>query len=71
MRRVEVTNRFKDTAYVRSVLATRKTDERAARDGGQAALPTEALHVGDRVLTAGALELKTALENKQSEGKGE
>lgn len=58
MRRVEVTSRFDRTAYVRSTPAG-KDDEKAAG--------TEPLKPGERVITAGALELKTALENKQSE----
>jgi cobalt-zinc-cadmium efflux system membrane fusion protein len=66
MRRVEVTNRFDRTAYVRSVLMT-KDALPAAGDGRQPSLPTEPLREGDRVLTTGALELKTALQNKQSE----
>ncbi len=66
MRRVEVTNRFDRTAYVRSVpLANEKA--RAAGEGGEAPLPVEPLREGERVLTAGALELKAALENKLSE----
>ena len=59
MRRVEVTNRFDRTAYVRSTPATAKDDEKTAG--------TEPLKPGERMITAGALELKTALENKISE----
>ena len=69
MRRVEVSNRFDRTAYVRSVPVSKKNDEQqAAAEGGQASLPAEPLREGERVLTTGALELKTALENKLSEG---
>ncbi len=67
MRRVEVANRFDRTAYVRGVPTTRKAGARTPREGGQPALPAEPLGAGERVLTSGALELKTALENKQSE----
>ena len=67
MRRVQVTNRFDHTAYVRSVPVS-KDDERAAGEDAPAALPKEPLCEGERVLTAGSLELKTALANKQSEG---
>jgi cobalt-zinc-cadmium efflux system membrane fusion protein len=67
MRRVEVTNRFDRTAYVRSVPASKKVDDRAAGEAGQPSPPTEALHEKELVLTSGALELKTALENKRSE----
>ena len=67
MRRVQVTNRFEHTAYVRSVPLT-KDEERVRREtDGQASLPAEPLGEGERVLTTGALELKTALENKLSE----
>ena len=54
LRRVEVTNRFDATAYVRSVPSSNKDDER------------EPLKPGERVATAGVLELKAALENKIS-----
>ncbi len=67
MRRVEVTDRFDRTAYVRSVPVTKKGEDRAAGDAGQASLPTEPLKKGERVVTTGALEFKSALENKQSE----
>jgi cobalt-zinc-cadmium efflux system membrane fusion protein len=67
MRRVEVTNRFDRTAYVRSVPVI-KGQERASGEDAQSSLPTEPLRPGERVLTAGALELKTALANKLSEG---
>jgi cobalt-zinc-cadmium efflux system membrane fusion protein len=67
MRRVQVTNRFDRTAYVRSV-ATPKNKELAAEEEAQPSLPTEPLCEGERVLTTGALELKTALESKLSEG---
>jgi cobalt-zinc-cadmium efflux system membrane fusion protein len=66
MRRVQVTNRFERTAYVLSVSAKHDEESAAAQDG-QPCLSTEPLHVGERVLTAGALELKTALENMRSE----
>ncbi|MGA2257259.1 MAG: hypothetical protein ABSG53_21600, partial [Thermoguttaceae bacterium] len=67
MRRVEVTNRFDRTAYVRSVPVTKKAEERGPREDAQLSLPVEPLQEGDRVITTGALELKTALENKLSE----
>jgi cobalt-zinc-cadmium efflux system membrane fusion protein len=66
MRRVQVTNRFDRTAYVRSVPMT-KDEERASGEDGQPSLSTEPLREGERVLTAGALELKTALANKVSD----
>jgi len=64
MRRVEVTNRFERTAYVRSVPLT-KTEATAA--GEEASPPAEPLRIGERVLTCGALELKSSLESKLSE----
>jgi cobalt-zinc-cadmium efflux system membrane fusion protein len=67
MRRVQVTNRFDRTAYVRSV-PVNHAEERVLEGDAQALLPTEPLRDGERVLTAGALELKTALANKLSEG---
>ena len=65
MRRVQVTNRFDRTAYVRSVPATH--DEDADPEGGGQPPSTEPLGEGERVLTAGALELKAALANKLSD----
>ncbi|MGA2030937.1 MAG: efflux RND transporter periplasmic adaptor subunit [Thermoguttaceae bacterium] len=70
MRRVQVTNRFERTAYVRSVPVA-KDEERAPGEEVQPSLPKEPLGAGERVLTAGALELKTALANKLSEGSRE
>jgi membrane fusion protein, heavy metal efflux system len=67
MQRVEVLNRFDRTAYVRSASTVKKNDEGAPKGETQSSAPTELLHEGDRVITSGALELKTALENKLSE----
>ncbi len=67
MRRVEVTNRFDRMAYVRNTPVTKKDDPRAAKEEPQSAAPIEPLHDGELVLPTGALELKTALENKLSE----
>ncbi len=47
LRRVEVTNRFDRTAYLRSAPAANKDDERAAG--------AEPLKPGERVITVGAL----------------
>ncbi len=69
LRRVQVTNRFERTAYVRSAPLA-KGEELAPGEDVQASLPTEPLREGERVLTAGALELKTALANKLSEEGG-
>ncbi len=61
-----MTNRFDRTAYVRSVPLT-KDEEHPPEADAQPSSPTEPLREGERVLTAGALELKTALANKLSE----
>ncbi len=67
MRRVQVTNRFDRTAYVRSVAPA--PDDRQAQDADvQSSLAVEPLREGELVLTTGALELKTALASKLSEG---
>jgi membrane fusion protein, heavy metal efflux system len=66
MRRVEVTARFDRTAYVRCS-AIPKDDEPTADEAGEHLLPKQPLHVGQRVLEAGALELKGALADKESE----
>ncbi len=68
MRRVEVANRFQRTAYIRST-AVSQGDAAKAADSGQQLLPKEPLHEGERVLTAGVLELKAALASKLSEEK--
>jgi membrane fusion protein, heavy metal efflux system len=65
LRRVQVTNRFEKTVYVRSVPMTQ--GDRWAADEDGVSPSSEPLCEGERVLTSGSLELKTALENKQSE----
>jgi hypothetical protein len=69
MRRVQVTNRFDRTAYMRSIPVT-KDEEHAPGEDGQPSPPTEPLLEGERVLTTGAMELKAALANKLSDGNG-
>jgi cobalt-zinc-cadmium efflux system membrane fusion protein len=64
LRRVEVTNRFDRTAFISSAPATKGKQHGSAETGSSSVEP---LREGERVLAAGALELKTALENKQSE----
>jgi cobalt-zinc-cadmium efflux system membrane fusion protein len=68
MRRVQVTNRFAQTACVRSVPASKDGNVAPEEEGMQSSLPVEPLRQGERVLTAGVLELKTALANKLSAG---
>lgn len=68
MRPVQVTNRFDRTAYVRSVPVNRDEQRAPGVDGPPVSLPPEPLREGERVLTVGALELKTTLASKLSEG---
>jgi cobalt-zinc-cadmium efflux system membrane fusion protein len=67
LRAVQVTNRFDRTAYLRSVPLD-KEDALATDDGADQPRRGEPLREGERVLTAGVLELKTALANKLAEG---
>jgi cobalt-zinc-cadmium efflux system membrane fusion protein len=70
MRRVVVTHRFDKTAYVLSDLSALPEEKRTctAEEKNQGLLEPEPLKEGDRVITSGALELKAALEDKESEG---
>jgi cobalt-zinc-cadmium efflux system membrane fusion protein len=65
MKRVKVTHRFDKVAYVSSVLtdADVALGQAQAKDG---LLPFSALKDGDRVLTAGILELKKELDDRES-----
>jgi cobalt-zinc-cadmium efflux system membrane fusion protein len=65
LRRVQVTHRFNETAFVRS----RLTDEEktlTSEEREQGLLPRQPLRAGERVLTAGVLELKKELEDRES-----
>jgi len=64
IRRVEVTHRFEHTAYIRSVPIANNADNNKDVDS----TPIEPLREGERVLTAGVLELKAALANKVVSG---
>jgi cobalt-zinc-cadmium efflux system membrane fusion protein len=65
MRRVHVTHRFDRTVFVRATPIP--ADERlTAREADEGLLSKEALHPGDRVLVAGAVELKAALLDLES-----
>ncbi len=66
MRRVQVVKRFDRTAYVRSIPVTKEEEAGPEEKQGQL-LPKEPLREGDRVITSGVLELKTALANKIAE----
>jgi membrane fusion protein, heavy metal efflux system len=65
MRRVQVTHRFDKVAYVRSKPFT-KEEELKPEDKDRGLLPREALRRDEIVLTNGVMELKAALEDKES-----
>jgi cobalt-zinc-cadmium efflux system membrane fusion protein len=65
LRRVIVTHRFDKTAYIRSDLPVPDKKTRAeAKDQG--VRPPEPLRAGDRIITAGVLELKKELEDREA-----
>jgi cobalt-zinc-cadmium efflux system membrane fusion protein len=70
MRRVQVTHRFEDTAFVRSTPIP-KEEQLTAREAEEGLLPKEALQPGDRVVMKGALELKLALLKEESKAQME
>jgi cobalt-zinc-cadmium efflux system membrane fusion protein len=71
-RRVLVTNRFEKTAYVRSTPMPKDDNSPTVGEGdGPVAFATEPLMDGERVLTAGVLELKATLSDKQSEARAQ
>jgi cobalt-zinc-cadmium efflux system membrane fusion protein len=70
MRRVQVTHRFDKTAFVRSRLAPAKASL-APEEKDQGLLPKQPLKAGERVLTAGVLELKKELEDRESNADAE
>jgi cobalt-zinc-cadmium efflux system membrane fusion protein len=57
MRRVQVTHRFADTVFVRSTPIP-KEEQLTAPEAEEGLLPREPLRPGERVLTAGSVELK-------------
>jgi cobalt-zinc-cadmium efflux system membrane fusion protein len=65
MRRVKVTHRFENTAFVSSRFtpAQQKLSPAEAAQGQQ---PIEPLRPGERIITSGVLELRAALEDKES-----
>jgi hypothetical protein len=66
LRRVVVTHRFDSTAFVRSTLSdAQKQVKPEEKDQGVRA--PEPLRAGDRVITAGVLELKKELEDREAE----
>jgi cobalt-zinc-cadmium efflux system membrane fusion protein len=68
MKRVIVTHRFAKTAYVLSDFSDLKRERRirTSAEKDQGLLEPEPLTEGERVITSGALELKAALEDKES-----
>jgi cobalt-zinc-cadmium efflux system membrane fusion protein len=66
LRRVVVTHRFDDTAFVRSVL-TAEDRKLAQGDKEQGIRTPEPLRAKERVITAGVLELKKELEDREAE----
>lgn len=65
MRRVEVTHRFEKTAFVRSKLSP-KEQQLSKQDKDSGLLPLSPLVKGEVVLTAGVLELKKELEDREA-----
>jgi cobalt-zinc-cadmium efflux system membrane fusion protein len=65
MRRVKVSHRFENTAFVKSKLLPQeeKLTEAEKRQGMQ---PLQPLMPGERYITSGVLELRAALEDKES-----
>jgi membrane fusion protein, heavy metal efflux system len=68
MKRVIVTHRFAKSAYVLSDFSDLKPEKRmrTPAEKDQGLLEPEPLADGERVITSGALELKAALEDKES-----
>ena len=66
MRRVQVTHRFERSVFVRSSIIPKEAQQ-TAQEAPEGNLATEPLRAGDRVLQAGAVELKAALLNLESE----
>jgi cobalt-zinc-cadmium efflux system membrane fusion protein len=65
MRRVEVTHRFARTVFVRATSIPRE-EQLTAREAEEGLLPKEPLRPGERVIVAGAVELKAALLDLES-----
>jgi cobalt-zinc-cadmium efflux system membrane fusion protein len=65
MRRVQVTERFEHSVYVRDVPLP-KAEQLTASDAEEGLLPQEPLRAGERVLLAGAVELKAVLQDLET-----
>jgi cobalt-zinc-cadmium efflux system membrane fusion protein len=68
MRRVQVTHRFDRTVFV-GAAPIPKDEQLTARDAEEGLLPKEPLRPGDRVLTAGSVELKRVAIDLESRPK--
>jgi cobalt-zinc-cadmium efflux system membrane fusion protein len=66
MRRVQVTHRFDQRVFVRS-MPIPKREQRTAQEAEEGLLPKEPLRPGERVLQTGVGELKAALLNLESQ----
>src|SRR5262249_49170310 len=70
LRRVQVTHRFDQTAFVRSELTNAEAAlSREEKELGL--LPRQPLRAGERGLAAGVLELKQELEDRESKAEAE
>jgi cobalt-zinc-cadmium efflux system membrane fusion protein len=65
MRRVMVTHRFEKTAFVRSRLDP-ADEQLTPHEKAQGIQPRQPLKPGERIITSGVLELRAALEDKES-----
>ena len=65
MRRVHVTHRFDRSVFVRNTPLP-KEEQLTAKEAEEGLLPKEPLRPGERVLLAGAVELKAALQDLES-----
>src|SRR5271166_3311448 len=65
MRRVHVTHRFDRSVFVRDTPLP-KEEQLTAKEAEEGLLPKEPLRPGERVLLAGAVELKAALQDLES-----
>jgi cobalt-zinc-cadmium efflux system membrane fusion protein len=68
MRRVQVSLRFEKTAFVRSKLSPEE-EKLTPEESRLMMQPREPLKSGERILTAGVLELRAALEDRESKAK--
>jgi cobalt-zinc-cadmium efflux system membrane fusion protein len=61
MRRVQVTNRFEHSVFVRATPLPQEKRQLTAQEVAEGLLPIEPLHAGERVLLSGAVELKAVV----------